>query len=354
MAPLDWGGEDLVHLPWRWAARTGAEPAMLLDMHLGGGMPPVTLRRPGRLWLGLALCLGLAMGALAGVLLRGPAGPPVLSHGPGKPVDAREEARELAAGTWRVTVKVGTEAATQNVSPAARVAVRWKEETRTTTCRTGDLATDQGVAFVHICPGTFIMGSTPDDRQAYDNESPAHQVTLSEYWIGRTEVTDEQYFAGGSNLPVTYIRWSAAKRFCERRGWRLPTEAEWEYAARADTRTAWSFGDVEKDLGDYAWFGEDLSGQPHPVGTKEPNPWGLYDMHGNVWEWVADRYGERYEAGPQTDPQGPSKGDHRVLRGGAFFNAPRDLRSGFRLGAAPEFLVRNFGFRCARGPSRQP
>lgn len=128
LAPLDWGSPDLLHLPWRWAKRTGAEPAMLQDMHLGGGMPPVTLRRPGRLWLGLAACLGLAAGALAGAFLRQPDGPPVLVHGPGKPADALEGARKLSSGAWQVTVATRKASAVQETRPAERVAIRWQEK----------------------------------------------------------------------------------------------------------------------------------------------------------------------------------------------------------------------------------
>ncbi len=353
MTPRDRGDGQGLELPWSWAARTGAEQAMLLDMRLGGGMPQVALRRPGRLWLGLALCLGLGSGALAGAFLRQPAGPPGLVHGPGKPADAHEEVRQIAPGAWRVTVASGTETATREVQPGARVAVRWVEEARST-CRTGETETDQGVVFVRICPGSFIMGSSAEARLSYGDEEPAHQVTLSEYWIGRTEVTGRQFGGprGGSDLPVTRVSWLEAESFCRQRGWRLPTEAEWENAARAGTTTAWSSGDDEKELGEFAWFEGNSRFEPHPVGTKAANPWGLYDMHGNVWEWVGDWY-EPYQAGSQDDPVGPSAGDRRVLRGGAFNISPRNLRSAVRGRVLPEDRFRDVGFRCARGPRRQ-
>lgn len=349
LAPLDWGEGESLHLPWRWARRTGLEQAMLMEMRLGGGMPPATLHRPGRLWLGLALCLGLAAGALAGAALRRPAGPPVLLHGPGKPADTMEEIRQLPTGAWAVTVSTRKVSVSREVLPTARVSVRWEN------CPNGETVSEQGMVFVRICPGTFMMGSAPDDRRAYGNEKPAHAVTLSEYWIGRFEVTEEQYGHRASNLPVANVSWFDAEQFCNEHGWRLPTEAEWEYAARAVTSTAWSSGDDAKALADYAWFGEKVVDQllPHPVGAKKPNPWGLYDMHGNVWEWVADWYGG-YEAGSSRDPKGPDDGNYRVLRGGAFNFPSRGLRSAFRGWGLPGFRDGVIGFRCARDPRRQP
>jgi formylglycine-generating enzyme required for sulfatase activity len=350
LAPLDRGGPDDLHLPWRWERRSGPEQDMLLKMHLGGGMPPVTLRRPGRLWLGLAVCLGLAAGALSGAALRGPVGPPVLLHGPGKPADAKEETRQLPTGAWEVTVATPRISMVREVLPAAQVAVRWES------CENGETLTDQGMVFVRICPGTFMMGSPDSDLRANPDERPAHQVTLSdEYWIGRYEVTEEQYGRIRAKPLPMEVDWNAADRFCKQHGWRLPTEAEWEYAARAGTKTAWSFGDGEKALGDYAWFGEDFSfGRLHQGGNRKPNPWGLYDMHGNVWEWVADWYEERYKPGLQTDPKGPPNGRAHVLRGGGFFNDSKYVRSAIRLRFQTGSPVRGIGFRCARSPGRQP
>jgi formylglycine-generating enzyme required for sulfatase activity len=304
----------------------------------------------------LALCLGLGAGALVAALggFRQPAGEPVIHHGPGKPADAREEILPTQAG-WKVIVATGQAEDSMEVPPAARVRVLWEKKGILGTCRNGETVEDEGMVFVRICPGTFRMGSSEQDRQAYDDEKPAHEVTLtSEYWIGQYEVTEEQYRkTAGSKRPVTNVTWSDAQKFCKERGWRLPTEAEWEYAARAGTTTTWSFGDDEKDLGDYAWFQENSGLAPHPVGTKKANRWGLYDMHGNVWEWVADWYAP-YPPDPQTDPQGPEVSDSRVLRGGAFVGSPRVLRSALRFRIEPELRINNVGFRCARGPRRQP
>jgi formylglycine-generating enzyme required for sulfatase activity len=143
------------------------------------------------------------------------------------------------------------------------------------------------------------------------------------------------------------------KAACEFFGGRLRTEAEREYAARAGRQTAWSFGNDEERLGEYAWYGANSGNTPHTVGAKKANAWGLHDMHGNVWEWVADWYGP-YTSGAQTDPSGPAAGGSRVLRGGSFYSSARVLRSASRGRGEPKARNRGFGFRCARGPRRQP
>ena len=136
-------------------------------------------------------------------------------------------------------------------------------------------------------------------------------------------------------------------------GYRLPTEAEWEYAARAGTVTAYSFGDDASELGEYAWYSRNAEGQVREVGTKRANPWGLYDMHGNVWEWVWDWHGP-YGAQAATDPTGPEDGSLRVLRGGSFIVGPWVLRSALRVWDLPvdRDLLRNDGVRCARAGAR--
>jgi len=218
-----------------------------------------------------------------------------------------------------------------------------------------------GIVFVRIPAGTFTMGSADDDPMAYDNEKPAHQVTLSEFWIGKYPITNEQYRrvrpdhqkTEAGELPVIEVSWNDARKFCEQLGYRLPTEAEWEYAARASTRTPWSFGDDEGEIGRYTWYEGNSEYRVHPVGTREPNPWGLHDMHGNVWEWVDDEY-ERYSPEPQTNPATPSDSRSSAVLRGAFWNTPRDLRSAYRNGLEPEYRDWGFGFRCVRGPHRQP
>jgi formylglycine-generating enzyme required for sulfatase activity len=158
--------------------------------------------------------------------------------------------------------------------------------------------------------------------------------------------------------PVHNVTWNDAAAFCkwlsEKEGetTQLPTEAQWEYACRAGTTRAWHSGDDEGALKDHAWFAFTTDRKSHPVGQKKSNPWGLYDMHGNVWEWCADWYDKDYYAGsPSDDPRGPSSGSRRVLRGGGWVDRPWDCRSSFRAGLSPEFRGDSLGFRVARSPS---
>ncbi|MBN2110118.1 MAG: formylglycine-generating enzyme family protein, partial [Methanosarcinaceae archaeon] len=159
-----------------------------------------------------------------------------------------------------------------------------------------------GMEFVLIPAGNFRMGSPSGEEDRYDNEGPVHEVTIGQaYYFGTYEVTQEQwvevmgsnpsYFKGDNN-PVEQVSWNDVQEFVEKLNeiegtdkYRLPSEAEWEYACRAGTTTRYSFGDSESNLGEYAWYNDNSGGKTHPVGQKKPNPWGLYDMHGNVWEW---------------------------------------------------------------------
>ncbi|MBL9128505.1 MAG: formylglycine-generating enzyme family protein, partial [Verrucomicrobiales bacterium] len=166
------------------------------------------------------------------------------------------------------------------------------------------------------------------------------------FWLGRTEVTQGQYREvmgsapsrfSGSDLPVESVSWVDATEFCRRLGaregrtYRLPTEVEWEYACRAGTRTAFGFGDDDTWLGEFAWYDASSGFETHPVGTRKPNAWGFYDMHGNVWEWCLDPYpGEGgVSSGPAGDAAGGS-GSLRVRRGGAWYNRPVFCRSSRR------------------------
>jgi hypothetical protein len=211
-----------------------------------------------------------------------------------------------------------------------------------------------GITWVELCGGTFTMGS-PASEAGRNNDERQHQVTLSPFAIARTETTNAQYrtvnsdHAKQDDLPVATIKWQQARDFCRAVGGDLPTEAQWEYAARADTKTPWSFGDDEARLDEYAWYSKNAGGQAHPVTTRQPNPWGLYDMHGNLWEWVFDWYGP-YADAPQTDPAGPDKGVSRVLRGGSFWFRAVFTRSALRGRGWGD----DIGFRCARAPRRQP
>jgi formylglycine-generating enzyme required for sulfatase activity len=206
-----------------------------------------------------------------------------------------------------------------------------------------------------IPPGTFMCGQGEN----------RHEVTISKpFLMGVTEVTQAQYeavmganpseFKGATN-PVETVSWNDATAFCKklsektRQAVRLPTEAEWEYACRAGTRTAYSFGDDPVALGEHAWWAGNSDKTTHSVGQKKPNSWDLYDMHGNVCEWCADWYGV-YSTGPVTDPSGPATGSgyHRVVRGGSwFYDVAVCFRSASRAGFDPAGRCVDFGFRCA-------
>ena len=210
-----------------------------------------------------------------------------------------------------------------------------------------ELPDGREMEFVWIDPGTYAMGSPESEPGHEKDESPEHEVTITRgFYLGKYEVTQAQWesvmgsspsFYAGADHPVELVSWNDVQEFVHRwnkaKGdslFRLPTEAEWEYACRAGTQTAWSFGDDEDSVGDFAWY----SGNNDPkgakaVGTKLPNSWGLYDMHGNVSEWVQDRYGA-YASEDQSDPTGPASGNERVHRGGSYSSSPTYLRSGNR------------------------
>jgi len=229
-----------------------------------------------------------------------------------------------------------------------------------------DLGRGITMKLVLIRPGNFLMGSPDSDKGRAPEEGPQHEVTISKpFYLGVTEVTQAQYeavmgtnpskFKGPAN-PVDSLTWDEAAEFCRRlsektgKTVRLPTEAEWEYACRAGSKTRFSFGDSESALGDYAWWGSNSGGKTHPVGQKKPNAWGLYDMHGNVYEWCADWYGP-YSSEALTDPQGTASGGNRVVRGGAWGGAdPLSKRCAFRGRNKPAIRVDAHGFRCAGTP----
>jgi len=244
------------------------------------------------------------------------------------------------------------------------------------------------VDLVSIPGGTFLMGSPKSEEARLANEGPVHEVRLSPFECMRLPVTRSLYHqitgtdpawprGDADDRPVNKVSWLDAVVFCNllsqregltpcyqiagrnvtwyraANGYRLLTEAEWEYACRADSTTRWSFGDDEEVLGDHAWFEANSSSQPRPAGRKKPNTWGLYDMHGNVFEWCWDWFGS-YSEEASTEPRGPQEGLWRVLRGGSFVFSPRYLRSAYRFRVKPGFRDRDVGFRCARDPRRQP
>jgi len=225
---------------------------------------------------------------------------------------------------------------------------------------------DTGLTWVRLCPGTFTQGTAPTDPPEalalkYDREQPDHRVSLSAFEITRTEVTNGRARRVGldptpgtaDDLPAANLDWQQAADLCRTLGGDLPTEAQWEFAARAGSRAPWSFGSDQERLGRYAWFNGNAGNSAHPVASKAANRFGLHDMHGNLWEWVRDWYGP-YESAASLDPTGAADAGTRVVRGGSFFSAPDGLRSANRLHVRPENRNSDLGFRCVRGPVRQP
>ena len=252
------------------------------------------------------------------------------------------------------------------------------------------IATGTGVEMVLIRGGWFQMGSADEDQE----DEAQHRVYVSPFYMDKHEVTQAEFklvmsrdpsrWKGDSN-PVEQIRWAWAAEYCNARsrrdgletcydlktwacnyeasGYRLPTEAEWEYACRAGADTSFCFGDSPAKLATVAWFRENCSRGPRPVASKEPNPWGLHDMHGNVWEWCNDFYDKAYyRHAPERDPRGPPTGKTRVLRGGCCFSGPDECRSSYREHADPGYTDVCFGkdrhgfygLRCVRRPPLAP
>jgi formylglycine-generating enzyme required for sulfatase activity len=235
--------------------------------------------------------------------------------------------------------------------------------------------------FVFIPAGEFSMGSPNDEKDRHDNEGPVHKVEISKpFYMGKYEVTQAEWkkvtgnspsHFKGDNNPVEQVSWDDCQDFLKKlnegvgskalqrlggdeRGAEtphyelaLPTEVQWEYTCRAGTQTRFSFGDREEDLGEYAWYRGNSDGKtPHPVGGKKPNAWGLYDMHGNVWEWCSDWYAS-YASGSVTDPVGATSGEFRVARGGSWSYAARHSRAAFRGRCGPGNRNAYLGLRLA-------
>jgi formylglycine-generating enzyme required for sulfatase activity len=243
------------------------------------------------------------------------------------------------------------------------------------------VATPSGVEMVQVPGGTFLMGSA----EGKPDEAPPHEVALDAFLIDRTEVTQEQYdklvlgnpsHFKGPDRPVEQITWADAALYCNARsraeglqpcydeatakcnfeadGYRLPTEAEWEYACRAGSDGGYPCGSSVRDLGEYAWYSANAGKKTQPVAQKKPNAWGLYDMQGNVAEWCNDCYeADYYRKGPVGNPRGPDDGEKYVLRGGSWTTGAEGCRAMARVGENPGFQDACFardaiGFRCVR------
>ena len=220
--------------------------------------------------------------------------------------------------------------------------------------------------FVAVKGGTFQMGS----NSGRIDEKPVHSVTVSDFNISKTEVTFEQYDAfcdaigrdkpddkgwGRGNRPVIYVDWQDAFDYCEWMSkttgetYRLPTEAEWEYAARGGSKSKGYTYSGSNDIDAVGWYDNNSRDKTHPVAQKQPNELGLYDMSGNVYEWCSDWYGD-YSSSPQTDPQGSNSEEYRVLRGGGWLHHDSGCRVAFRLGYSPDGRYNFYGFRLVLSP----
>lgn len=249
-----------------------------------------------------------------------------------------------------------------------------------------------GMPFKLIPAGEFLMGSSKSPEELaktipgatsewFEDEHPQHKVRITKpFYMGVTEVTQGQYekvmgknpsgFSrtgigadqvkgmDTSTFPVEYVSWDDAVEFCKKlsamegQTYRLPTEAEWEYCCRAGGTTRYCFGDDDSQLDECAWFHNNFGNTTHPVGQKKPNAWGLYDMHGNAFEWTSNWYGNDYDAkSTEDDPTGPSTGSVRVYRGGCWYFNAWFCRSSYRGGYPPSPRIRYLGFRVARVPS---
>jgi formylglycine-generating enzyme required for sulfatase activity len=215
---------------------------------------------------------------------------------------------------------------------------------------------------IEIPSGSFLMGS-----DEYRDELPVHPVAVGSFEMGKYPVTQKQwqvvmgdnpsYFKGaGEDCPVEQVSWDDAQEFIKAlnaltgQEYRLPTEAEWEYACRAGSTGKWCFGDDESELGQYAWHRKNSDNKTHPVGKKKPNAFGLHDLHGNVWEWCQDGWHNSYKGAPVDAREwvGDSDDKYRVLRGGSWINVPQNLRAAYRFFSDPAVRDESYGFRLAR------
>ena len=223
------------------------------------------------------------------------------------------------------------------------------------------------IEMVKVKGGCYKMGDTFGEGNS--DEKPVHEVCVNDFSIGKYLVTQAEWKAvmgtspskfSGDRLPVESVSWDDTREFITNlnlltgRRYRLPTEAEWEYAARSGGKNeAWAGTSDAARLSEYAWYKDNSGGKTHEVGSKKPNGMGLYDMSGNVWEWVQDRYGSAwYEESPRNNPLGPTSGSYRIQRGGSWFNSAENVRTSHRYWREPSDRDGRLGFRLALPATR--
>ena len=314
----------------------------------------------------LAFVAGAAGAALGWSLLRNRRSAEANSAEPAPPPDPpiRPQTPQQAAAASKPGPRPKPQPQPQSRT-APQAAPKPKASTLDATC-----INNLGMRFALIPAGAFLMGTAANVGRP--DEQPQHTVRISQpFYIGIHPVIQAQwqavmgknpsYFKGPGN-PVENVSWEEVQRFSSRlnereRTWRyrLPTEAEWEYAARAGSQSLWSFGDTGSSMRRYGWFRDNAGGSTHPVGQKQANAWGLFDVHGNVYEWVQDWYAQDYYSrSPVRDPQGPENGTTRVFRGGSWIDGEEKARSGRRFSFAPDFHDNFIGFRLVLAVEKSP
>ena len=280
-------------------------------------------------------------------------------------IDEREVEVSSSRISFRLTITDPATVATSAAAPAtSATTATTASATSVSSVNAAPDALPQ-IEMVFVKGGRFKMGATAEQgKDAEDNEKPAHSVTVSDFYIGKYEVTQAQWEAvmgknpsyfKGYNRPVENVRWIDIQEFIEKlnaktgKKYRLPTEAEWEYAARGGNQSKGYKYSGSNDIGSVAWYTDNSSRQTRPVGQKQPNELGLYDMSGNVREWCSDRYGS-YSIGSQTNPTGPANGSDRVLRGGSWCNYAGSCRVSYRYSYLPLIPSGDYGFRLVCQP----